>query len=77
MIFIETPVFTRLVKELLDDDAYADFQRFLAAHPTAGDVIKDTGGLRKIGSPVAAVASGVARERSTTTSPRTLASPCC
>lgn len=48
MIFIETPVFTRLVKELLDDDAYAEFQRFLAEHPTAGDVIKDTGGLRKI-----------------------------
>ncbi|MDR6676969.1 hypothetical protein J2W58_001155 [Pseudomonas psychrotolerans] len=28
MIFIETPVFTRLVKELLEDDAYAAFQRW-------------------------------------------------
>ncbi|HJE69988.1 type II toxin-antitoxin system RelE/ParE family toxin [Pseudomonas oryzihabitans] len=48
MIFIETPVFTRLVKELLEDDAYAAFQRELAQNPTAGDVIRDTGGLRKI-----------------------------
>jgi len=48
MIFIETPVFTKLVKELIDDDAYADFQRFLAEHPTAGTLIKNTGGIRKI-----------------------------
>lgn len=57
MIFIETPVFTRLVKELLEDDAYAAFQRELAQNPTAGDVIRDTGGLRKIRVASGAMAS--------------------
>lgn len=50
MIFIETAIFTRRVKELLDDDAYAAFQQHLARFPEAGDVIEGTGtgGLRKI-----------------------------
>lgn len=48
MIFIETSVFTRQVLELLTDEEYADFQSELAANPFAGDVIKDTGGLRKV-----------------------------
>ena len=48
MIFIESPVFTRQVQELLLDDDYAEFQQYLAAHPDAGDVIQGTGGLRKI-----------------------------
>ncbi|URX64730.1 type II toxin-antitoxin system RelE/ParE family toxin [Luteibacter anthropi] len=44
----ETPVFTRLITELVDDDNYAAFQQWLAQHPEAGDVIQNTGGLRKI-----------------------------
>ena len=48
MVFIETPVFTRQVKELLADDAYAQLQQCLAAHPQMGDVIQGTGGLRKV-----------------------------
>lgn len=48
MIFIETPIFTEDVMELLPDDNYAEFQAYLADNPTAGDVIKQTGGLRKI-----------------------------
>lgn len=48
MIFIETPVFTRRVKALLDDDAYSAFQAFLRENPEAGDVIEGTGGLRKV-----------------------------
>jgi hypothetical protein len=48
MIFIETSVFTRQVQALLTDDEYADLQRWLVANPEAGDVIKDTGGLRKV-----------------------------
>jgi hypothetical protein len=48
MIFIETSVFTRQVLELMTDEEYADFQSELAANPLAGDVIKDTGGLRKV-----------------------------
>ena len=48
MIFIETPIFTADLNELLTDDEYADFQRYLADNPRLGDVIQDTGGLRKI-----------------------------
>jgi len=48
MVFIETPVFTRQVTELLSDEAYGQFQQCLATHPQMGDVIKDTGGLRKV-----------------------------
>ncbi|NWA27704.1 type II toxin-antitoxin system RelE/ParE family toxin [Pseudomonas gingeri] len=48
MIFIETPVFTRRVRELLDDDTYASFQKSLVLAPSSGDVIEGTGGIRKI-----------------------------
>lgn len=48
MIFIETPVFTSALLDLLSDEEYAVFQEFLAANPTAGDVIQETGGLRKV-----------------------------
>ncbi|WP_318364342.1 type II toxin-antitoxin system RelE/ParE family toxin [Enterobacter sp.] len=48
MIFIETEVFTEDVKKLLDDNDYAKFQTFLALQPDYGDVIPDTGGLRKV-----------------------------
>jgi mRNA-degrading endonuclease RelE of RelBE toxin-antitoxin system len=48
VIFIESPVFTRQVIALLSDDSYAEFQRFLAKQPDAGDVIQGSGGLRKI-----------------------------
>jgi hypothetical protein len=48
MLFIETPVFTRQIKALVDDDAYGELQRLLGAHPEIGDLIEDTGGLRKV-----------------------------
>jgi hypothetical protein len=48
MIFIETLVFTRRLRELLDDDSYADFQRLLSERPDIGDVIEGTGGIRKV-----------------------------
>ncbi|WP_374981932.1 type II toxin-antitoxin system RelE/ParE family toxin [Pseudomonas solani] len=48
MIFIETPLFTRRLRELLDDDSYAAFQRLLAERPEMGDVIEGTGGIRKV-----------------------------
>lgn len=48
MLFIETPIFTRVIRELLADDDYARFQLELAAAPTSGDLIEGTGGLRKI-----------------------------
>lgn len=48
MIFIETPIFTEDLLKLLSDDEYSEFQNYLAQYPTAGDVIQQTGGLRKI-----------------------------
>ena len=48
MIFVETPTFTKRVLALLDDESYASLQAWLAKHPDAGDVIRASGGLRKI-----------------------------
>ncbi|MFP1869283.1 type II toxin-antitoxin system RelE/ParE family toxin [Lonsdalea quercina] len=48
MLFIESEIFTEDVTELLSDDEYREFQQFLADNPDWGDVITDTGGLRKI-----------------------------
>jgi hypothetical protein len=48
MIFIESPVFTEDVRRLLDDESYGALQQRLADHPDAGELIRDTGGLRKI-----------------------------
>ncbi|WP_266167855.1 type II toxin-antitoxin system RelE/ParE family toxin [Dyella subtropica] len=48
MVIIETEIFTQLVTDLMDDDEYAQLQRFLARNPKAGDVIQGTGGLRKV-----------------------------
>jgi mRNA-degrading endonuclease RelE of RelBE toxin-antitoxin system len=48
MVFIETPIFTADVQELLSDEDYAAVQQFLVTQPNAGDVIAGTGGLRKI-----------------------------
>jgi len=48
MIFIETPIFTADLNEFLTDDEYTEFQQYLADNPRSGDVIQDTGGLRKI-----------------------------
>lgn len=48
MIFIETPIFTKRLGDLLDDESYAEFQRKLADCPHMGDVIQGTGGLRKV-----------------------------
>lgn len=48
MIFIETPTFTRLIKELIPDKGYSHFQHALAQAPESGDLIEGTGGLRKV-----------------------------
>jgi hypothetical protein len=48
VVFVETPIFTVDVVSLLTDDEYAGFQEFLAANPRAGNVIQQTGGLRKL-----------------------------
>ena len=46
--FRETEVFTRAVTALLSDDEYAQLQGALIVDPEVGDLIKETGGLRKV-----------------------------
>src|SRR4051812_7955971 len=48
MEFIETPTFTRLVVELMEDDDYAELQHALAKRPELGKIIKGGGGIRKV-----------------------------
>jgi mRNA-degrading endonuclease RelE of RelBE toxin-antitoxin system len=48
MIFIETSVFTREIKDLLPDKEYRLLQTALMFRPDAGDIIRGGGGLRKI-----------------------------
>jgi mRNA-degrading endonuclease RelE of RelBE toxin-antitoxin system len=48
MIFIETSIFTKEIQKLLPDDEYRKLQQDLMLRPTAGNLIKGSGGLRKI-----------------------------
>lgn len=47
-LFIEAPVFQRLLPNYLTDDDYCRLQQALLANPLAGVVIQGTGGIRKV-----------------------------
>jgi hypothetical protein len=46
--FIETPLFTRQIKTIATDDELKELQKELIQYPTKGNLIPQTGGLRKI-----------------------------
>ncbi len=48
MRFIETPVFTKEVRDLLADDEYRALQLALLFRPVQGAIIPGSGGLRKL-----------------------------
>jgi hypothetical protein len=48
MLFIETQIFTSEIHSLLSDEYYRGLQRDLAIRPDAGNIIKGSGGVRKI-----------------------------
>jgi mRNA-degrading endonuclease RelE of RelBE toxin-antitoxin system len=48
MEIVETSIFTKEITRILSDDEYRQLQYFLVANPQSGDVIKGSGGLRKI-----------------------------
>lgn len=48
MELIETPVFTKIINDILSDDEYSQLQWALAINPEAGQVIPGSGGLRKL-----------------------------
>ena len=46
--FIEAPLFSRLVLEYLTDQEYLKLQTELIRNPSAGEVIRGSGGVRKL-----------------------------
>ena len=48
MVFIETPVFTRKIQNLVSDEHLRALQEWIATSPTAGNLIKGSGGCRKL-----------------------------
>nr|WP_220269743.1 type II toxin-antitoxin system RelE/ParE family toxin [Marinobacter nauticus] len=48
MEFIETSIFTRQIQLIATDDELRQLQHELIADPEKGDLIKGTGGLRKV-----------------------------
>lgn len=48
LVFFETPLFTRLLPDYLDDEAYSELQRTLVANPETGEIMSGTGGFRKM-----------------------------
>ncbi len=46
--FIETSIVTKQIRELATDDELRKLQVELIAQPEKGDLIRDTGGLRKV-----------------------------
>ncbi len=48
MIFVETSVFGRQRRELLDEEQFRELQNVLLERPTAGSRIQGSGGLRKL-----------------------------
>jgi mRNA-degrading endonuclease RelE of RelBE toxin-antitoxin system len=48
MEFFETPIFTKLFLKLISDKQYHLLQLHLSIRPESGDIIKGSGGIRKI-----------------------------
>lgn len=48
MEFIEAPAFSRHLSEYLNDDDYRELQTRLGANPELGDLMRGTGGFRKM-----------------------------
>ena len=48
LMFVETPLFSRLVYDYISDGEYAALRAELAQHPDAGAVVPGSGGVRKI-----------------------------
>lgn len=48
MIFIETTAFTKLLPNYLSDEEYRALQTYLMQKPDAGDIVRGSGGIRKV-----------------------------
>jgi hypothetical protein len=48
MVFIETSLFTKLLTKYLTDEEYRGLQAYLLKSPDAGDLLRGSGGVRKV-----------------------------
>jgi len=48
MIFIEASTFTKLLPKYLSDEEYQALQTYLMQKPDAGDLVRGSGGVRKV-----------------------------
>lgn len=48
LTFVETRLFTQLVGQYFTDDEYAALQNAIAKNPETGDVMRGSGGVRKL-----------------------------
>jgi len=48
MVFIETPIFSRLLSGILSDDEYTELQQYILDKPDIGAIIRNSGGIRKM-----------------------------
>lgn len=48
LTFIETPLFTSIVSDHLDDDEYRKLQTAISKNPECGALIRGSGGVRKL-----------------------------
>ena len=48
MRFVETPIFTKVITRLLDDESYRGLQAALMLRPEQGPLIRSGGGVRKV-----------------------------
>jgi hypothetical protein len=46
--FVESSAFERLCPAYLDDDDYAELQQFMMQNPEAGELVRGSGGVRKL-----------------------------
>ena len=46
--FVEAPAFMRFRDDYLDDEGFAELQRYMASNPEAGDMVPGAGGIRKL-----------------------------
>ena len=48
MVFVESRIFTRFLPDYLTDEEYRRLQCHMAVAPESGDIIRGTGGIRKL-----------------------------
>jgi hypothetical protein len=59
MVIVESPIFTKTISTILDDEGYRSMQNALVENPALGVVIPHGGGLRKYDGVLKVVESAV------------------